>query len=71
MDKYHIYQEVGAGRNSQVFKGREKMNIEYVAIKRVDKSMMSRVVNEVQVCLELTGCYGGALLRIRDHIRPL
>lgn len=49
MDKYHIYEEVGAGKHSQVFKGREKMDIEYVAIKRVEKSMMDQVVKEVQV----------------------
>lgn len=49
MDKYHIYEELGAGKHSQVFKGREKMDIEYVAIKRVEKSMMDQVVNEVQV----------------------
>ena len=49
MDKYHIYEEIGKGAFSQVFKGREKKKIEYVAIKRVDKSMMDKVVNEVQV----------------------
>ena len=49
MDKYHIYEEVGAGQHSQVFKGREKMDIEYVAIKRIEKSMMESVVKEVQV----------------------
>lgn len=51
MDKYHIYEEVGTGKHSQVFKGRERMNIEYVAIKRVEKCMMHQVVNEVQVGL--------------------
>jgi len=34
MDKYHIYEEIGKGDFSQVFKGREKKKIEYVAIKR-------------------------------------
>ena len=43
MDKYHIYEEIGKGEFSQVFKGREKKKIEYVAIKRVEKSMMSKV----------------------------
>jgi hypothetical protein len=33
----------------QIFKGREKKNIEYVSIKRVDKNMMDKVVNEVQI----------------------
>lgn len=49
MDKYHIYEEVGSGQHSQVFKGREKMDIEFVAIKRVEKSRMESVVQEVQV----------------------
>ena len=48
MDKYHIYEEIGRGEFSQVFKGREKKKIEYVAIKRIDKSMMNVVINEVQ-----------------------
>lgn len=49
MDKYHIYEEIGKGEFSQIFKGREKKKIEYVAIKRVDKSIMKKVVNEVQI----------------------
>ncbi|KAJ1408661.1 kinase-like domain-containing protein, partial [Ochromonadaceae sp. CCMP2298] len=49
MDKYHIYEEIGKGEFSQVFKGREKKKIEYVAIKRIEKSVMSKIVNEVQV----------------------
>lgn len=43
MDKYHINEEIGKGEFSQVFKGREKKKIEYVAIKRLDKSVMSKV----------------------------
>lgn len=43
MDKYHIYEEIGKGEFSQVFKGREKKKIEYVAIKRIEKSVMSKV----------------------------
>jgi serine/threonine protein kinase len=53
MDKYHIYEEIGKGNFSQVYKGREKKRIEYVAIKRVEKSMMNKVVNEVQVMHKL------------------
>ncbi len=43
MDKYHIYDEIGKGDFSQVFKGREKKKISYVAIKRVDKGVMNKV----------------------------
>ena len=44
MDKYHIYEEIGKGEFSQVFKGREKKKIEYVAIKRIEKSVMNKVM---------------------------
>lgn len=44
MDKYHIYEEIGKGEFSQVFKGREKKKIEYVAIKRIEKSVMQKVL---------------------------
>jgi serine/threonine protein kinase len=44
MDKYHIYEEIGKGEFSIVYKGREKKKIEYVAIKRIEKSMMSKVI---------------------------
>lgn len=49
MDKYHIYEEIGKGEFSQVFKGREKKKIEYVAIKRIEKSVMSKVLT-LQLC---------------------
>jgi serine/threonine protein kinase len=55
MEKYHIYEEIGKGDFSQVFKGREKKRIEYVAIKRVDKTMMSKV-SQYMWLLEKT-CY--------------
>ena len=49
MDKYHIFNEIGAGKNSQVFKGRQKKTVTYVAVKRVAKDQMSKVVSEVQM----------------------
>lgn len=49
MDRYHIFNEIGTGRQSQVFKGRQKQSVNYVAIKRVDKGQMDKVVNEVQM----------------------
>jgi len=54
MDKYHIYEEIGVGKHSQVYKGREKKTIEFVAIKRVEKSEMAKVVNEVQILHRLS-----------------
>ena len=44
MEKYHIYEEIDKGEFSQVFKGREKKRIEYVAIKRIEKSVMNTVL---------------------------
>ena len=44
MDKYHIYEEIGKGEFSIVYKGREKKKIEYVAIKRIEKSVMNTVI---------------------------
>jgi serine/threonine-protein kinase ULK4 len=38
MDKYHIYEEIGKGGFSQVFKGREKRKIEYVSLHSVSRS---------------------------------
>ena len=49
MDNYHIYNEIGKGRHSKVFKGRLKKSLEYLAIKRVEKGQMDKVVNEVQM----------------------
>eukprot|EP00981_Chlorochromonas_danica_P012115 scaffold4505_cov165-Ochromonas_danica.AAC.5 len=53
MDNYHIYEEIGKGAFSQVFKGREKKKIEYFAIKRIEKSAMNKVVAEVQIMHKL------------------
>lgn len=49
MDKYHVYEMVGTGTNSQVFKGRRKKSIEYVAIKRMEKSKIDNAMEEIKV----------------------
>jgi serine/threonine-protein kinase ULK4 len=54
MDKYHIYEEIGKGDFSQVYKGREKNTLEYVAIKRSEKGVMNLIVNEVQIIHKLS-----------------
>lgn len=51
MEKYHIYEEIGKGEFSQVFKGREKKKIEFVAIKRIEKAMMPKVSREYNIVL--------------------
>jgi len=49
MNNFHIYEEVGRGKYSIVYKGRRKKTIEYVAIKSVEKSRKKKVLNEVKI----------------------
>jgi predicted Ser/Thr protein kinase len=51
LNDYHIYEEIGKGKQSIVYKGRRKKSIEYVAIKSVDKSQRERLMNEVRCFL--------------------
>lgn len=48
MNNYHIYAEIGRGKGSTVYKGREKKTIQYVAIKSVEKALKAKVLNEVR-----------------------
>lgn len=48
MNNYHIYSEIGRGKGSTVYKGREKKTINYVAIKSVEKQFKQKVLNEVR-----------------------
>ncbi|KAE9594624.1 hypothetical protein Lal_00037436 [Lupinus albus] len=49
MNQYHIYEAIGRGKYSTVYKGRKKQTIEYFAIKSVDKSQKNKVLQEVRV----------------------
>mmetsp|Transcript_37117 Transcript_37117/g.82576 ORF Transcript_37117/g.82576 Transcript_37117/m.82576 type:complete len:1288 (+) Transcript_37117:271-4134(+) len=49
MNNYHIYEKLGRGKHSTVYKGRKKKTIQYYAIKSVDKSQKARVLQEVRV----------------------
>ncbi|KAL9140063.1 hypothetical protein ABFS82_14G011800 [Erythranthe guttata] len=49
MNNYHIYEAIGRGKYSTVYKGRKKKTIEYFAIKSVDKSHRSKVLQEVRI----------------------
>ncbi len=42
-----IYEELGAGKHSKVYKGRKKKTIQYYAIKSVQKGQRARVQQEV------------------------
>ena len=47
MNQYHIYEKIGHGKHSTVYKGRKKKTISYYAIKSVDKTQKARVLQEV------------------------
>jgi serine/threonine-protein kinase ULK4 len=49
MNNYHIYEEVGRGKFSVVYKGRKKKAIEYVAVKSVERSRRKKLMNEVRI----------------------
>ncbi|KAJ1283149.1 hypothetical protein BS78_03G106800 [Paspalum vaginatum] len=49
MNNFHVYEAIGRGKHSTVYKGRKKKTIEYFAVKSVDKSQRSKVVNEVRM----------------------
>ncbi|XVF28423.1 hypothetical protein REPUB_Repub15cG0028200 [Reevesia pubescens] len=49
MNHYHICEAIGRGKYSTVYKGRRKNTIEYFAIKSVDKSQRSKVLQEVRI----------------------
>jgi serine/threonine protein kinase len=48
MNNYHIYEEIGKGKYSVVYKGRKKKSIEYVAVKSLEKSRRKKLMNEVR-----------------------
>jgi len=47
MNNLHVYDEVGRGKYSVVYKGRIKRTVQYVAVKSVEKSRRKKVLNEV------------------------
>lgn len=63
MEKYNIRGLIGKGEFSEVFKGREKQSIEFLAIKRIEKSQMDVVVAEVQILHKLKNPH---ILRFKD-----
>ncbi|KAK9809997.1 hypothetical protein WJX72_003108 [[Myrmecia] bisecta] len=48
MNQYHIYEGIGRGKHSVVYKGRKKKTIQYYAIKSVEKTQKARVLQEVR-----------------------
>ncbi|CBH17812.1 protein kinase, putative [Trypanosoma brucei gambiense DAL972] len=48
MNNYHIYDEIGKGRHSRVYKGRQRKSIEYYAISSIEKSQRQHVLTNVK-----------------------
>ena len=46
-DRCSIYDAIGRGKHSVVYKGRKKKSIQYYAIKSVEKTQKPRVLQEV------------------------
>lgn len=55
MNNYHIYDEIGKGKYSVVYKGRKKKTIEYMAVKSLEKSRRTKLLNEVSINLYDSG----------------
>jgi len=49
MDNFQIYEEIGKGSSSVVYKGRKRKTIEYAAVKCIEKHHKQKVFNEVSV----------------------
>lgn len=47
MDNYHIYEQIGSGPRSKVYKARKKKTLEYCAVKRTPKEHAKDVAAEV------------------------
>ena len=72
MNNYHLYEEIGHGKHSTVYKGRRRGTIQYVAIKSIDKSKRSRVLNEVSIAEKLSDsqnvCQVANWYETRNHL---
>ncbi|KAG2381751.1 hypothetical protein C9374_006135 [Naegleria lovaniensis] len=49
MDNFQIYEEIGKGSSSVVYKGRKRKTIEYAAVKCIEKHHKQKVFNEAKV----------------------
>jgi len=71
MNNYHLYEEIGRGKYSQVYKGRKKFTIQFVAVKSTEKCQREKVMTEVEILsglhhpnvIEYVNCY-----ETRNHL---
>ncbi|XP_063719396.1 serine/threonine-protein kinase ULK4-like [Symsagittifera roscoffensis] len=54
MENYVLYDEIGRGENTIVYKGRRKGTINFVAIYCIEKCMRAEITNRVRLTHELT-----------------
>eukprot|EP00929_Paragymnodinium_shiwhaense_P082596 TRINITY_DN43604_c0_g2_i1.p1 TRINITY_DN43604_c0_g2~~TRINITY_DN43604_c0_g2_i1.p1 ORF type:complete len:1309 (+),score=242.74 TRINITY_DN43604_c0_g2_i1:218-4144(+) len=54
MNNYHLYEEIGHGKFSMVYKGRKRRTIGYVAVKSVEKARRDKVMIEVRVLSQMS-----------------
>ena len=52
MNNYHIYDEIGKGKYSVVYKGRRKKSIEYLAVKSTEKSRRKKKDASTEVVVD-------------------
>ncbi|CAE7318020.1 RUK [Symbiodinium natans] len=52
-NNYHLYEEIGHGKFSKVYKGRKKFTIRFVAVKSFEKSRREKVLIEVDILSKL------------------
>lgn len=53
MENFVLYDEIGAGSERTVYKGRRKGTIEYVSIHCIGKAKRQQIQNNVRICHEL------------------
>ncbi len=49
MNNFHIYEVIGKGESTVVYKGRKKKSVEYIAVKSLEKNKKKKVLNEVKI----------------------
>lgn len=53
MNNYHLYEEIGHGKFSIVYKARKRHTISYVAVKSIEKTRREKVMVEVRVLSQI------------------
>lgn len=54
MNNYHFYEEEAKGKFSVIFKARKKKRLDFVAIKRMEKTRKNKILNEARILYDLS-----------------